>query len=158
MDSTIEDDDNNRLLENFPRETVSLTLNIAEEAFQLAQADFQKRKLKIEKSISKNSQGIFDLKNVLKEFKNNPDASIKEIFNANKFMLVQKSLIPKEMLNFSKEKFESKILKSVSGLNLSLEKLISQKEDLLIIIKDHKESRVKIKSKIAKEKFLKLFL
>ena len=79
-------------------ETVSLTLNIAEEAFKIAQDDFQKRKLKIENSISKNSQGIFDLKNVMQEFKNNPNASIKEIFNANKFMIVQKALIPKEML------------------------------------------------------------
>ena len=69
MDNTIEDDDNNRLLDNFPRETVSLTLNVAEEAYKIAQNDFQKRKNEIENSISKNSQGIFDLQNVLKEFK-----------------------------------------------------------------------------------------
>jgi hypothetical protein len=153
MDNTIENDDNSRLLENFPRETVSLTLNVADEAFKIAQNDFQKRKLKIENAISKTSQGIFDLNNVLKEFKENPNSTLKDLFNSNEFMLIQKSLIPKRMLKLSKEDFKSKVLKSLSDLKISLEKSISKKEDLLIIIKDHKESRIKIKSKIAKENF-----
>jgi hypothetical protein len=153
MENTIENDDNSRLLENFPRETVSLTLNVAEEAFKIAQNDFEKRKKKIEKAISKTSQGIFDLTNVLTEFKNNPKASLKEIFNCNEFMVIQKSLIPKQMLKLSKEDFKSKILTSLSDLKFSLEKSISKKEDLLDIIKDHKESKIKMKSKIAKENF-----
>ena len=152
MESSIEHDDNDRLLENFPRETVTLTLGVAEEAFKITQEDFLKRKLEIENSISKNSQGIFDLNNVLKEFKNNPNSSLKEIFNKNEFMVIQKSLIPKKMLKFSREDFESKISKTLFRLKISLEKLIAKKESLLLIIKDHKDSKIKVKAQIAKAK------
>ena len=116
-------------------------------------SDKHKRKSKIEKAISKTSQGIFDLNNVLTQFKIKPEASLKEIFNCNDFMIIQKSLIPKKMLKLSKEDFKSKILITLSDLKSSLEKSISKKEDLLAIIKDHKDSRIKMKSRIAKESF-----
>ena len=58
-------------------------------------------------------------------------------------MIIQKSLIPKKMLKFSRDHFESKIIKTALKLKISLG-LISKKESLLLIMQDHKDSRLKI--------------
>ena len=57
-DSTIEKDDISRLTENFPRETVDLVFNVADQAYQIALENFKSRKKDINAKIEKLENNI----------------------------------------------------------------------------------------------------
>ena len=147
---TIETDDNTRLTENYPRETVSLVLSVTEEVHKLANKNFLKRKVKIEKEMLKVKNTIKDLKLVLNEFNEKPTETLEEIFDTNDFMRSQKLLIPADLINLSTEKFEIIIQKTLTKYYVSLDKLISRQDSIISIIKEHRESKEKNKKKIAK--------
>ena len=92
------------------------------------------------------------------EIESNLDCDLEEIFDANEFMINQKKLIPKEMLAFSTEKFETQIQKSLTRLTISFDKSQAKLDSLSSIIKDHQNSKNATMKKVAKLSFFKIIL
>jgi arginyl-tRNA synthetase len=154
---SIEREDNIRLSDTFPRETVSLVLKVSEQVHKETLKDLQKRKTEADKDIILKHKSIKDLKKVIAEIASSEDCGLSEIFEQSEFMKNQKQMIPTEMLTFSLDKFESQIQKSLTRLTISLDKLQSKSESLEAIIKDHQDSKNSTMKKVAKLSFLKSY-
>jgi hypothetical protein len=150
-DSSIEKDDISRLTDRFPRETVDLVFHVADKAFQIALENFISKKKECETKMEKTAKNIIDLKAVLKEFAKRTSENLDDIFKGSQFLIDQKSLIPKEIVNFSISKIEKLINKTVVKLTISLNEEVIKRDALTTIIKDHKSSKLQNSVKIAKK-------
>ena len=57
----------------------------------------------------------------------------------------QKLLIPKEMLNYSYEKFECQLQKTLTKLTITLDKLLIKTESVTAISKEHNSTKTEAK-------------
>ena len=143
-----------RLSENFPRETVSLVLNVSEQIHLETVKELEKRKFLADKEIFATKKSISDLKRVVAEIGSEEDKNLEDIFEISDFMKNQKKLLPTEMLTYSLEKFESQLQKSLTRLTISLDKCQAKSESITAIIQDLKESKNSTLKKVAKDRFL----
>jgi hypothetical protein len=154
---SLEQEDNSRLSETFPRETVSLVLNVSEEIHKETLKELEKLKSNAVKDSENFQKSILDLKKVIAEFASSEDKKLDEVFEVNDFMISQKKLIPKEMLTFSSEKFESQLQKSLTRLTISFDKSQSKVDSISAIILDLKNAKNNTFKKVAKEIFFKKY-